>query len=219
MFVLRANLAGASCFLSLHMAAGDLINYANCKAMDGSSWRHSTSLSGRNWSRRYYISAPAWHVTFTIKGSGLWGYQEGSFNVYAYNSSTGKFDKKVYGSSQSLRGGSKSYNWNFSHNYNGGSSGDIHDLHLWCVDIYAGNNDGSTSGNIYTGGIGVFPESIYNSHFKGKTIYASKGDYWQKGNTYASDEAFLAGEGPSHMKGTKISVVDGTYKYISTRGW
>lgn len=210
------------------MAAGDTINAIQYAKMDAAAWRHSENWQNKNYTMTICISAPAIYCYYTIGGSGFWGYQEGSFNVYAYNSSTNAFDNHIMGSTESVRG-SKSYTWRFKHNYENGTNGDIHDLPLWKIVVYAGNNDGGCHLYLYTGGLSMVPyvedgskgltPSIYESYFKDKMIYQSKGDYFVIGNTYKSETEFLAAEGPSAMRGTPIAVSTETYKYISTRGW
>lgn len=203
------------------MAAGDLINYANYKAMDGGSWRHKGGTWTSAGSYTFVVSAPAFQANCWICGSGLWGYQEGGIQVYPYDESTGTFSSTaVFNKSGNVKGGSNKSEWTFNHNYNGGTSGDIHDCQIWKVTFYLGNNDGTKGCWLYTGGLGLVPESIYNSHFKGRLVYASKGDYWQiksSGTTYASIEACLNAEGYSHMRGTPVSVSTGTYKYITSK--
>lgn len=198
--------------------SGSLINYSNYVALDGSSWRSSTGVGGGAGTYVFYISAPAWYVSFRIWGSGGWGYQNGSLYVYPYDSSSGAFSSTaVFGSWESGRGSGYGYTWEWKHNNDGGSSGDIHDCHLWKLVVTEGNNDGGSSGTLYVGGLGCTTESIYNNYFKGRKIYCSKGDWWKQGNTYSSDEAFLSSEGYSCLRGTKIAVSTGTYKYVCAK--
>ena len=200
--------------------AGSPINYSNIVALDGSSWRYSTSVGGGAGTQTYYVAAPAFRIYFHIWGSGWWGYQSGSMYVYPYDSSTGAFSSNaVVGSWQSGKGSGYSYTWDWFHNAkdnsgNYGSPEDIHDCHLWKVVVMEGDNSGGSSGTLYTGGIGCTSESIYNSYFKNRKIYCSKGDYWKQGNTYSSDSAFLSAQGYSCLRGTPISVSTGTYKYV-----
>lgn len=202
--------------------SGDLINYTNYVALDGSSWRASTGIGGGAGTSIFYISAPAWYVTFRIWGSGLWGYQEGSLYVYPYDPTTGTFlSTAVYGSYASGRGSGDIASWNFKHNKDGGSSKDTHDSHLWKISVYEGDNHGGSYGTLYVGGLGCATEDIYNNYFKGRKIYCSKGAFWKKGsgtNQYASDEAFLQEQGYSCMRGTQISISTGTYKYVCAKG-
>lgn len=202
------------------MAAGDLINYTNYKAMDGAAWRNQTSHIKSTGSYTFVVSAPAFQANCWINGSGLWGYQEGGISVYPYDDSIGTFSSTaVFNKSGNVRGGSKKKEWTFNHNYNGGTSGDIHDCQIWKVTFYLGNNDGTKGCWLYTSGLGLVPESIYNNYFKGRLVYASKGDWWQikSGNTYSTVEACLKAEGYSHMRGTPVSVSTGTYKYITSK--
>jgi hypothetical protein len=201
--------------------AGSVINYSNIVALDGTAWRTTVSLSGDTGQHIYYVSAPVFYVNFTIHGSGLWGYQAGSCYVYPYDSSTGAFSSSyVYGSWSEGRGDDYGNAWNFYHNiiFNGSSSSeDISNCHLWKIETNKGDNNGSANGTLYISGMGKLTESIYNSNFKNRKIYASKCDYYQKGNTYSSDEAFLQACGYSCMRGTKISVSSGSYKYLCAR--
>lgn len=211
---------GCSLQLGGIMASGDLINYANYKAMAGSSWFTSIGVGGGAGTTTYMIAGSTWAVDFRIWGSGLWGYQSGSLYVYPFDESTGKFSETaVYGSWQSGKGASYGYAWQFYHNYNGGTSGDIHDCQLWKLVVTEGNNDGGSTGTLYVGGLGVLSESIYNSYFKGRKVYCARGDYWRLGSqyTYASEEAFLAAQGYSCLRGTLVSVSTGTYKFICSK--
>lgn len=201
------------------MAVGDLINYSNYKALDGSSWRSSSTVGSSAGTFIFYVSAPAFYVTFYIQGAWPWAYQEGSLNVYPYDPETGKFGSAVYTGSGSVRGDNRT-TWSFTHNKDGGSSKDVHDCQLWKIQIYHGDNaaTASASGSLYVGGLGLCTEDIYNTYFKGRHIYCSKGAFWRKGsgsNQYASDEAFLQAQGYSCMRGTQISISTGTYKYIT----
>jgi hypothetical protein len=201
------------------MAVGDLINYTNYVALDGTAWRSSKNI-GRIGTYTYILTAPAFYVKVNIKGGGWWGYQEGSFYVYPYDESTGTFSSKaVVGSYQTGRGSGYSYTWEWYHNYNGGSAEDIHDIHIWKVVVYIGNNDGSYSGNLYAGGLGCIKESLYADYFKNRPIYYSKGEYWTiaSGSTYTTIDACLKAENYSVMRGTQIAVNTGTYKYITAK--
>lgn len=197
---------------------GDYINYANFCALNPASegWYGYRSLGGKGTTRTFYIAATAFRVWTSIQGSWVWGYQEGSLNVYAYDKNTGRFKSSPQLSwFDSVQGTSNHAGCGFYHNFEGGSSGDIHDCHLWKVVVYYGDNDGdSTDGFIQTGGLSLVPESIYNSYFKGRKIYCAKGDWWEQGGTYRTDEEFLSAQGYSCMRGTQISIATGTYKYI-----
>ena len=192
--------------------SGSLINYSNIKSLLGSSWRSSVTV-GYTGTYTYYVTAPAFHIDYWIKGSGWWGYQEGSIYVYRWNGSN--FSTCVYSGSNSCRGSKNQISWAFSHNYNGGSSGDVHNCQLWKIVVYSGNNDGSSGGTLYTGGLGLVSESLYNSYFKNKLIYCSKGTYWTS-STY-NDSTFISNQGYSCMRGTKISVSSGTYQYVTAQ--
>lgn len=188
--------------------SGSMIDFANIQSSLGTSWRNSTTV-GYTGTYTYYVSAPAFHIDYWIKGSGWLGYQEGSIHVYPYNPSTGKFGSSVYDGSDSCRG-STQISWAFSHNYNGGTTGDVPDVHLWKIEVYSGNNDGSSGGTLYVGGMGLLTESLYNNYFKYRRIYCSEGNFW----TGYTDEGFLSAKGYSCMQGTQIREDTGTYLYI-----
>ena len=202
--------------------AGDLINYTNYVALDGSSsWRNTLKSGNDRGTNYYYVSAPAFYFYYIIEGTGWWGYQEGSCAIYPYDESTGAFSAtKVFGSSKSGRGGSYDGIWQWKHNKDGGSSGDVHDCHLWKISVYMGNNDGNCSMWIYTGGLSHVKEDLYADYFQKRYIYCSEGKAWKKGtgtDQYASDEAFLQAQYYTHMRGTPISISTGTYKYITSK--
>lgn len=202
------------------MAVGDLINYTNYVALDGSSWRYKGGTWTTSGTYTFVVSAPAFQANCWICGSGLWGYQEASVNIYPYDESTGTFSTTaIFSKGGSVRGGSNKDEWTFNHNYNGGSSNDIHDCHIYKIVFYLGDNDGTKGCWLYTGGLGLVKESLYADYFKGRPIYASKGDYWRihSGYTYATVEDCLKAEFYTCMRGTPISISTGTYKYITSK--
>lgn len=198
------------------MTAGDCINYANCVSAGGTAWRHSYSGSSRI-TYTYVIAAPAFHLEAWFKGSGWWGYQEGSMNVSYWN---GSGWTNVMSKSCELRGSGSSSHWWYRHNYSGGGGSEgqanIPDVHFWKVSVYIGDNNGSGSFVLYTGGIERIPEAVYNAHFAGKHLKCSKGGAWRfgSGQTYADDAAFFAAQGYPVYSGTPISISAGTHIYL-----
>lgn len=142
----------------------DYINYTNIRSNAGTSWQGSAGI-GSSGSKVYYVIAPVFYAYFSIEGSGLWGYEEGSFYVDYWNGTS--WQNNVYGSYQEVRASWNSYGWTFNHNYNSqpASSGDVPTKHFWRIRTYA-SGDGSVSGNLYWGSIGMLTESFYNTNFK-----------------------------------------------------
>lgn len=203
------------------MASGDLINLTNYKAMETSTAWRATLDDANSGTHTFIVTAPVFESSVWIKGSGLWGYQEGGHQVYPYDPNTGTFSTTpVLNWSDSVRGSGNENQYIFHHNCgpNGGSPGkDIHDCHIWKVVCYLGANDGFKKCWIHCAGLNLLPEATYNSYFKGRKIYASSGDYWRikpSGSTYSSIEACLAGQGYSSMRGTPIAAA-GNYKYLT----
>lgn len=195
------------------MASGDVINYSNYKAMYPSAWRYSHTWTDS--SVTIYVNASSFVIRARVSSvlfRSNWvnvtaSYWNGSSFVQAYaprnNNGYTTYAK-----------GANSSSWSGYHNRSseGTTSGDQHQIQLWKLVISMRGKDGSAHGyfDIWCGGLETMTESEYNNYFKGRLIKYSSGDWFQKGNTYASDAAFIAGQKPSNWRGTPISIASGT---------
>ena len=187
-----------------------VINYNGIKALNTVSgqisWKGSQSFS-YGQARTYYIAATAWSFSLSISGSGLWGYQYG----YAYvDYWTGSQWSQVYGSESEGRGSSYGNSWSFQHNYNGGSTNDVHGKHLWRLRVYIGDNSGSGSGTLYWGSTAQCTESIYNSYFKTKPIKSIACNI-STSSSYESGSSFDTAMGAGYLRGNKITEARAAY--------
>jgi len=187
--------------------AGSTINYSNICSLAGGSWTSSVSLSGTNSTVTYYIAAPAWYFSFTIQGSELWGYQEGSVSVEYWNGSSWVH---VYGSSEDVRGSSNSYTWSWQHCYSGGGVGDERGKHFWRLIKYAGDNDGSASGTLYVGPLSLVPENHYNTYFKNRLIKSIAVVITT--SDFSNGSSFDSTYGSGYLRGNTIT--DSRAKYL-----
>lgn len=187
------------------MAVGDRINLSNIKAIAGStSWRHSYSGSSKG-SYVYYIHAPVFYFSLTIRGSSLWGYCEGSLYVDYLNVNTNEFEN-IYGSFQYVEGSSEAYKWVFRLNNEGDGTVASGRADLFRIRMYIGGKYGSCSWQAYTGGIEMLSESTYNSYFKGEKI---KGCMCEM-NT----QQWSLTNNP--LRGTRIAYDNNTYNLLGT---
>lgn len=187
------------------MGAGDKISYAKIKELAGStSWRHSYSGSTKG-TYTYYIHAPVWYFSLTIKGYLAWGYCEGSLYVDYYNPSLKEY-QNIYGSFHSVDKGSESYTWLIQHNYKEQGTYLTGGTGLFRVRMYIGGDSGSCSWQAYTGGIEMLPESTYNSYFKGKKIIGCMCEMNTKEWSLEN----------SPLRGTKISVQNNTHLLLGS---
>lgn len=198
------------------MASGDLINYANFKAMHGESW--DVVLSGEDaisGDQTLFICGLSFVVGLNLytklMGDSLkvnWtvSYYDGSSWVTVLNE-----DKSILG----LHKSSWTY---FYHNRSteGTSSQDMPNYHLWKVTLTRLTSHGVYSYKLHAwvGGIAMMTEAEYNNVCKGKLMRGYKPDWWRLGGTYDSADAFLAGESPQVRRGTLISVPTGTYNWL-----
>lgn len=176
------------------MAGGDIINYANFKAMyPATSWV-ATRTSNTGASSWVYVFAPSFEAYAQAKGSGLWGAQIARLNIGYWNGSDWTtvldWNKEVRAS-----GNSTSNTWR--HMYSGGSSGDNPLVHLWRVRVNSAG-DGSGSVHLYVGGIERWSEDQYNTYCKGNLL---------RGNRigiYTSLTDFIETYSPEAFRGTPI---------------
>lgn len=156
------------------MATGDTINYVNCKTASGTSWRKTQSFS-KNYTSDWIITCNAFQCSLYLKGSGLWGYQEGSIYADYLSPETGQW-VNVWGVSTYKEGSSSSDRYTWNHNYNGGSSGDRHDVSIWRIRIRISGGSGTATAYVYWGGMGLIQEATYNSYYKGRPIIGVDAD-------------------------------------------
>ncbi|MGP1418265.1 MAG: hypothetical protein ACTTJZ_00440 [Sphaerochaetaceae bacterium] len=194
------------------MAVGDYFDYAHYKAMVPAAWRDSAASTGRT-TYTYCCAAPAIHAEVYLKGSGWWGYQEGSLTAWYFNGTQWVQACHKY---DYFRGSGQSGAFIFRHNYSGGSSQDVHDVHLWKFQMYLQNGDGGASFHLYTAGIEMIPEAIYNDYFAGRYLKALSGKKYRIGSgyDYATDSAFLEAQGYAVRNGTPIGIASDTYKFL-----
>lgn len=191
------------------MGVGDKINYSGYiqslldQGYSTSAWRQSydSDKIGGTFSKTLYFSAPAFHIKQNVYGSGLWGAHNGSASIYYLDSS----DNWVLATTMACdeaRGSGSDKGWNWYHNYNGGSSGDRPDIHIWKVNFYS-HGDGKGRIRAYSGGIELLGQSWYDAHCYGKKIYGVPGLITENGY-YPRDQ----------YRGNKISIGSGTFRYI-----
>ena len=191
------------------MGVGSLINRDNLIEMIGSSaWRNSNLNSCYEDTVTLYIDAPAFLITFNLWENGL-DYKDGSCFISYW---TGSSWIQVYGSEESVRG--SAYSWSFKHNVDGGSEDDVHDYHLWKIELTEGVGDGGSFYSIFSGGLEKVPASIYQSYFRGRKIIGVTCGIWEKGIDFSSDEEFLRDKGYGVLRGTPIAILSGTYLNI-----
>ena len=181
---------------------GQTINWSNYKGAVSASWRktYDSGKAGDLQTTRY-VYAPAFEAQVNVYGSGLWGAHNGALTVYYLNSSGGWTQAASLECSEARGSGSdKAVIW--KHNYSGGSSGDVHDVHTWKVVIWS-SGDGDGRLRIWLGGIEMCTESWYNSYCRGKPI---------KGIACALSASSYGTTGD--RRGELISVSAGTYGQI-----
>lgn len=199
------------------MASGDLINYANYRAMrDDSAWTASNTWTDST-SFTVYISAPSFIVRARVS-SVLFRSNWVKVTASYYN---GSGWTTVFTDRQAYKSGAGSAEWKFYHNRakEGTSAEDAHMHHLWKFVVNMRGKDGSAHGyfDLWCGGIEMMTESEWNSYVKGSgnnKIKWCKPGWSVLGGTYRSDAEFIAGERPSAHRGTPISVASGTYRYM-----
>ena len=185
------------------MAVGDRINYSNIVNMTGSTaWRNSYGDDSRG-SFTFYIHAPVFYVTYTISGSGIWGYQEGS--IYIDGLLADGSWQNLFGSYQYLEGDRNSYTWNF-HFCDGDSGQTIGSTSLFRLRIYVGDNSGSGRWKVYTGGMEKLSEKIYNQYYKGEKIKGCMCEMNTKQWSLTNNP----------LRGTRISYENNTYNLLGT---
>ncbi len=200
--------------------SGDLINYANFKAIHGESWDVVLPNEDvRDGNQTIFICGLSFVVGMYINSGWLWDGITVDWTVSYYNGSSWVTTVNERKSTDGINRGYWTY---FYHNRSkeGTSSGDRPNYHLWKVTLTRVSSTGDCSHRIHVwvGGIGTMTETEYNNVCKKDSIPRSiKGyrpGYWRQGGTYGSADAFLAGESPQSKRGTSISVSTGTYKWL-----
>lgn len=186
---------------------GKIINWTFYKEAAGGSWR-STYDSGKagDLQTTRYVYAPAFRAAVNVYGSGLWGAHNGALTVYYLNSSGGWTQAASLECSEA-RGSGSDKGVNFYHNYDGGSSGDVHNIHTWKVVIWS-SGDGDGRLRIWAGGIEMCTPSWYNANCKtpGTTGILIKGI---SGGISSSSY-----ETTGSRRGTPITEASGSWKWI-----
>lgn len=184
---------------------GKTINWSNYSGAVSATWRNKYDTNAQTGAMypTIYVYAPAFYAVAKAFGSGLWGWHYAALTIYYLNSSGGW--TQVWSDSCDIRGVGEMNSVSWSHNYNGGSSGDVHDIHTWKVvgDLHG---DGKGRLQIEYGGIEVCGESWYNTYCKpsgGKLI---------KGISCGVSSSSYETTGSN--RGTPISEASGTYKWI-----
>lgn len=198
------------------MATGDIINYANFKAMHGESWDAVLSNGDvTNGDQTLFICGLSFIVGLYIDT--YWSNNRLTVNwtVSYYNGSSWV---TVLNENKSTSGMHNGYWTYFYHNRSieGTSSQDMPNYHLWKITLtrVSGQGDYTRELHAWVGGIAMMTEAEYNNVCKGKLMRGYRPDFWRMGVTYGSAEAFLAGESPQARRGTLISVSTGTYKWL-----
>lgn len=186
---------------------GRFISWSSYSDVVPATWR-STYDTGKTSAAVYptiYVYAPAFQAEATAYGSGLWGWQYAGLTVSYLNSSGGW--TQAWSDSTTARGGGKSSTVEWKHNFSGGYSGDVHDIHTWKVvgDIH-GDGDGRI--RVWVGGIEVCSASWYNKYCK------PAGTYGRQIRGISGGYSTSSYETTGSRRGTPISEASGTYKWI-----
>ena len=186
---------------------GKTIAWSNYTGEVSASWR-STYDSGKagDLQTTRYVYAPAFEAQVNVYGAGLWGAHNGALTVYYLNSSGGWTQAASLECSEARGGGSdKAVIW--KHNYSGGSSGDVHDVHTWKVNIWS-SGDGDGRLRIWVGGIEMCSASWYH------TYCVPAGTYGRRIRGISGGYSSSSYETTGSRRGTPISGASGTYKWI-----
>ncbi len=188
----------------------DTIDRATIQSLFGSgSWKNSQTYSNPN--NTYWVAAPVIIARLYTNASGL-SSNSGSVTVYRWDASQGKF---VQHSSGSTKGGFGASNntWRFRHNCTeSANASDTSGVHLWKF-VVSTSGGGTKEFSLYAGHVGINNNANSDTYRSGGLIRGIKPDYWAKGGTYSSDEAFVSGEGPDAHRGTAIDHTNGYYCY------
>lgn len=186
---------------------GKTIGWSNYTGAVSASWR-STYDSGKagDLQTTRYVYAPAFEAQVNVYGSGLWGAHNGSLTVYYLNSSGG-WTKAWSDSCSEARGSGSDKAVSFFHNYNGGSSGDVHDAHTWKVVIWS-SGDGNGRLRIWAGGIEMLTPSWYH------TYCVPSGTYGRQIRGISGGISSSSYETTGSRRGTLITEASGNYKWI-----
>ena len=186
---------------------GKTIGWSNYIGAASGRWRQSydTGNTGSAVYPTIYVYAPALRAEATAHGSGLWGWQYAGLTIYYLNSSGGW--TQAWSNSCTARGGTNSNSVSWNHNYNGGSSGDVHDIHTWKVvgDIHG---DGSGRILIHSGNIDVCTASWYH------TYCVPSGTYGRQIRGISGGLSSSSYETTGSRRGTPISQASGTWEWI-----
>ena len=198
--------------------ANELINLANYQSKYGSGW--FKTYTAENWDTTIICNAPNICAEVYVKTAAA--FREASITVGCYYFDGSEW-KNVWTKSLSCKGGSGYDNFRWSHNrtaesYPNQSNGNYH---MWGF-VIDGSNEAKNSWygvNFWMGGMGLFTQNEYDTHFKDKEIrYCRCDEIWSisSGSTYTSLDAFIDGESPSLYRGTPITETNGKYVVHTT---
>ena len=190
------------------MAVGDVINYANYKAIAPTSW--SLNLDWTDENKTIYLSACSF--VLKIKVTSVWFRKSRIWlTSYYYNGSAWV---QAYTGYLSESGGSSNEAY-FYHNRSteGSTTEDQPQHHLWKFVIEM-DPEGSSHGyfNIWAGGLEMMSETEYNTNFKGEKLQGIR-CVWGDELNYI-DSTWISSWHSKVNKGTPISISSGTYKWL-----
>ena len=186
---------------------GKTINWSNYTGAVSASWRqtYDSGKAGDLQTTRY-VYAPAFEAQVSVYGSGLWGAHNGTLTVYYLNSSGG-WTQAASLECDEARGSGSDMAVIWKHNYSGGSSGDVHNVHTWKVVIWSsGAGDGRL--RIWAGGIEMCTASWYN------TYCAPAGTNGRQIRGISGGLSSSSYETTGSRRGTIITEASGNYKWI-----
>lgn len=188
------------------MAVGDVINYANYKAMYPSAWRTNPQWTDTNLT--VYLASCSFVVR--ARATSVW-LRTGTCTVTAYYYNGSSWVHAYTLSASQKNGGTTDRKAYHNRAAEGTTSGDSHQHHCWKF-VVSMSHPGSAHGyfTIWAAGIETMTEAEYNSYFKGKYIHGVSCSYQVNG----TESAFLSAHHPSVHRGTPISIASGTAKYI-----
>ena len=196
------------------MASGDLINYANFKAMHGESWDSSTEGTNSSSAQTTFICGLSFVTGLYINSAWAWDGITANWTVSYYNGSSWV---TVLNENKSTSGINNGYWTKFYHNRSkeGTSSGDKAHYHLWKITASPVSSTGGWTSSLsckigaWVGGIACMTEAEYNTVCKGKLMKGYEPAYFT-----GSESDFLSKYSPQAKRGTLISVSTGTYKWL-----
>lgn len=193
------------------MAKGDFINRTNIPAPSAEENKWDASYDYTNPNNTYYIAAPVITVELYTNASFL-ASNSGSIKVYKW-AGTG-YSWTQYDSGTTHGGwGASDNTWRFVHNCSESyDSTDTSGVHLWKFEVET-SGGGTKRFSVRAGSVKSNLNTNANTYKRGNLIRGCKPDYWAKGGTYGSDNAFINGEGPDARRGTVIDMTNANYCY------